>query len=215
MNNDHKLQQDVVAELAWDPSLSSDHIGVTARDGVVTLTGHVATYNQKKAAETAACRVKGLKALVEEIEVRLSSDTKHHDDEIAAAAIARLNWDVAVPMGAVTVKVEKGYVTLTGTVGRHFEKSAAEWDMRALSGVKGVNNNIVIKPSVDSALISDDIRHALHRSWLSDGNIKVSAADGRVSLTGHVDTWRDREMAEAIAWAAPGATWVNNEIKIP
>jgi osmotically-inducible protein OsmY len=215
MSTDSQLKTDILAELAWEPSISADHIGVTAKNGVVTLTGHVETFSQKKAAETAAGRVKGLKALAEEIEVRLPFDIKHHDDEIAAAAIARLNWDVSVPLGAVTVKVEKGQVTLTGTVGRLFEKSAAEWDMRALSGVKGVTNNIVIKPSVDSALIGDDIRHALHRSWLSDGNIKVSAADGRVHLTGHVDTWRDREVAEAIAWAAPGATWVNNDIKIP
>lgn len=214
MNTDHQLKTDVLAELAWEPSISADHIGVTAKDGVVTLSGHVETFSQKKAAETAACRVSGLKGLAEEIEVRLPGHIKHNDDEIATAALARMNWDVVVPLNAVKVKVEKGFVTLTGTVEQYFQKSAAEWDVRALSGVKGVTNNIVIKPRVDSATISEDIRHALHRSWLSDDNIKVSATGGKVHLTGKVDNWRDRELASATAWAATGTTWVDNDIRI-
>ncbi len=208
------MKQDVIAELAWEPSVSADHIGVTAKDGVVTLSGHVETFSQKKAAETAACRVIGLKGLAEEIEVRLPGHIKHADDEISAAALARMNWDVVVPLNAVKVKVEKGFVNLTGTVDQYFQKSAAECDINALSGVKGVTNNIVIKPRVDSVTIGEDIRHALHRSWLSDDNIKVSASGGKVHLTGKVDNWRERELAFETAWAARGTTWVNNDIQI-
>jgi osmotically-inducible protein OsmY len=115
MKTDHQLKTDVLAELAWEPSISADHIGVTAKNGVVTLSGHVDTYWQKMAAETAAGRVKGVKALAEEIEVRLPLHIKHGDDEIATAALNRMAWDVSVPQDAIRVKVEKGHVTLTGT----------------------------------------------------------------------------------------------------
>lgn len=213
MNNDHKLKTDVLAELAYEPSISADHIGVTAKDGVVTLTGHVDTYWQKRAAETAAGRVKGVQAIAEEIEVRLPFHIKHGDDEIAAAAINRMAWDVSIPSDAIKVKVEKGFVTLTGTVEQHYQKEAAGWDVQSLLGVTGVANQTVVKPKVDTSTISDDIQHALHRTWFSD-NIKVSATGGKVHLTGKVDTWRDRELAAATAWAAAGTTSVSNDIRI-
>lgn len=214
MTNDHQLKQDVLAELAWEPSISADHIGVTAKDGVVTLSGHVETYRQKRAAETAVGRVKGVKGLAEEIEVRLPQHIKQGDDEIAAAALSHMSWDVSVPKDAVKVKVEKGYVTLTGMVDQYYQKDAAAWDVRSLLGVTGVANQITVKPHVDSLTIRDDIRHALHRSWLYDENINVTADGGKVHLTGKVKNWRERELAAATAWAAPGTTFVNNEIKI-
>ncbi len=214
MNNDHQLKTDVLAELAWEPSISADHIGVTAKDGVVTLSGHVETYWQKMAAEKAAGRVKGVKALAEEIEVRLPLHIKHGDDEIAAAALNRISWDVAVPKDAVKIRVEKGFVTLTGTVDQHYQKDAAAWDVRPLTGVTGVANQITVKPHPDSLTISDDIRHALHRSWLLDDNIKVSATGGKVHLTGNVTNWHDRELAAATAWAAAGTTSVSNDILV-
>lgn len=214
MNNDHQLKQDVLAELAWEPSISADHIGVTAKDGVITLHGHVATYWQKQAAETAAGRVKGVKAIAEEIEVQLPLHLNHGDDEIAAAALNRMMWDVSVPEDAVKVKVEKGFVTLTGTVDEYFQKEAAAWDVRPLVGVVGVSNQIAVKPRPDTLTISDDIRHALHRSWMFDDNIKVSATGGKVHLTGNVETWHDRELAAATAWAAAGTTTVTNDILV-
>jgi len=125
MNSDHKLKADVLAELAWEPSVNADHIGVTAEDGVVTLTGHVDTYWQKHAAETATGRVQGVKALVEEIEIRLPFHAKRTDDEIAAAALGRLSWDSAIPEDAVKVKVDNGIVTLTGQVDWHYQREAA------------------------------------------------------------------------------------------
>lgn len=213
MNSDHQLKTDILAELAYEPSISADHIGVTAKDGVVTLMGHVETYWQKRAAEAAAGRVKGVKAIAEEIEVRLPLHIKHGDDEIAAAAVNRLAWDVSVPSDSVKVKVEKGFVTLTGTVDQYYQKEAAAWDVQSLMGVTGVANQTVVKSKVDTRTISDDIQHALHRTWFSD-NIKVSATDGKVHLTGKVDTWRDRELAAATAWAAAGTTSVSNDIRI-
>lgn len=213
MNSDHQLKADILAELAYEPSISADHIGVTTKDGVVTLMGHVETYSQKRAAEAAAGRVKGVKAIAEEIEVRLPLHIKHGDDEIAAAALNRLAWDVSVPSDSIKVKVEKGFVTLTGTVDKHYQKEAAAWDVRSLMGVTGVANQTVVRPEVATQTISDDIRHALHRTWFSD-NIKVSATGGKVHLTGNVDTWRDRELAAATAWAAAGTTSVSNDIGI-
>lgn len=214
MNNDHQLKTDVLAELAYEPSISADHIEVTAKNGVVTLSGHFDTYWQKMAAETAAGRVKGVKALAEEIDVRLPLHIKHGDDEIATAALNRMAWDVSVPQDAVKVKVEKGHVTLTNTVNQYYQKDAAAWDIRPLTGVTGVTNQITVKPQPNSLTISDDIRHALHRSRMFDENIKVSATGGKVHLTGNVESWHDRELAAATAWATAGTTSVSNDIPV-
>ena len=138
MNNDHKLKTDILAELTWEPGVNADHIGVTANDGVVTLSGHVNSFWQKQVAEAAAGRVQGVKAIAEEIEVRLPLHCKRNDDEIAAAALNRLAWDTSVPKDAVLVKVEKGFVTLTGQVDWHFQRESAPIS-RSLSGVTGVD----------------------------------------------------------------------------
>jgi osmotically-inducible protein OsmY len=215
MSNDSQLQQAVLSELNWEPSVVAAHIGVAVNAGVVTLTGHVCNYAQKHAAETAAGRVKGVKAVAEELEVRLAFDAKRDDGDIAAAAIDRLAWDVSVPRDAVEVKTENGWVTLTGQVAWHFQKEAAEQDIRPLLGVVGVSNQITIKPQVNTANVSDNIMHALHRSWLFDPKtIIVTAADGNVRLTGSVTSWHDRQVAAETAWAAPGVTGVENDIAV-
>jgi osmotically-inducible protein OsmY len=213
MNNDTALQQAVQAELGWEPSVIAAHIGVTARAGVVTLTGHVENYANKHAAETAARRVKGVKAVAEEIEVRLPFETKRNDEEIAAAAIDRLAWDVSVPRDAVKVKVEKGWVTLTGQVDWHYQHEAAQQDVRRLWGVVGVSNLIAIRPRVNVSNLSDDITHALHRSWNFDPQtIHVTADAGKVRLTGTAHSPHDRQTAAMTAWSAPGVTSVENDI---
>ena len=132
MTTDSDLKKAVLDELSWEPSVNAAHIGVTAHAGVVTLTGHVENYMHKLAAEKAASRVKGVKAVAEEIEVKLPYDFKRSDEDVAAAAIDRLGWNSTIPNGAIQVKVEKGWITLTGTVDWHFEKDVAEQDMRAL-----------------------------------------------------------------------------------
>lgn len=214
MQTDKQLQKAVTEELSWEPSIKAAHIGVAADDGVVTLTGHVDTYMEKQAAEKAARRVKGVKAVAEEIEVKLAFDVKRTDADIAAAALNRLEWDVEVPDDAIRIKVEKGWVTLTGEVEWHFQQLAAERDVRALLGVVGVSNQTSIKPRVNEKNISENIRHALHRSRFDAKTINVSAKGGEVHLTGTADSWYERQLAATTAWAAPGATNVQNDITI-
>jgi osmotically-inducible protein OsmY len=215
MSSDSQLQQAVLAELKWEPSVTAAHIGVTAKGGVVALTGHVESFVEKHAAETAAGRVKGVRAVAEELEVRLPFETKRGDEEIAAAAIERLSWDVSVPRDAIKVKVEKGWVTLTGEVDWRFQEQAAEQDVRGLFGVVGISNQTSIKPRVDVSGLSDDITHALHRSvYFDPKEVTVSAKGGKVKLTGTVHSWHDRQVAASTAWAARGATAVENDIAI-
>ena len=214
MSADTELQKAVLAELNWDPRVPAGHIGVVADGGIVTLTGHAENYADKYAAERAARRVRGVRGVSEEIEVRLNHLGKRTDDEVVAAVLHRLSWDVSVPRG-ITPTVEDGWVTLTGEVGWRFEKDAAAQDIRRLAGVVGVSNEITIRPRVDVGTMEDDITHALHRSWLVDPKlVSVSAEGGTVTLTGTVATLHDRRVAEATAWAAPGAISVVNLLAI-
>ena len=215
MAQDHDLQQAVLAELAWEPSVTAAHLGVSAKSGVVTLTGHVEAYSEKMAAEQAALRVRGVKAVAEEIEVRLPFERKRGDDDIAAAAVERLAWSTGVPADRFTVKVENGWVTLSGMADWYYQKEEAGLDVRRLMGVVGLTNRITVKPRVDTSSLSDDINHALHRSWFFDASdLQVSAQGGRVHLTGSVGSQHDRQSAAATAWAAPGATDVINDITV-
>ena len=214
MSDDTTLKQNVLDQLNWEPSVTAAHIGVTARDGVVTLSGHVESFMQKWAAEKAASRVKGVKAVAEELEVRLPFDIKRGDEEIAAAAMQRLSWDASVPRDAVKVKVEKGAVTLSGEVDWHYQKEAAGWDVTGLLGVLRVSNEITIKPRANAANISENIRKALHRLWFDPKTITVTVDGGNIRLAGSVSDWHDRRVAEDTAWAVPGATKVGNDIVI-
>lgn len=210
-----KLQKAVLAELRWDPSVPAAQIGVTAHDGVVTLTGHTSSYAAKHAAEQAAARVDGVKAIAEEIDVQLDSRFVRGDEAIAAAIVERLSWDTTVPKDAVTAQVEDGRVSLRGEVHWHFEKEAAEAAVRTLAGVVNVMNHVTVKPRVDVVDVGNDIRNALHRSWFFDGDtIKVAVDGGTVRLTGSVESLHDRRLAEKTAWAAPGAVKVDNMLEV-
>jgi osmotically-inducible protein OsmY len=211
---DAGLKASVLAELAWEPSVTAAHVGVTARDGVITLTGHVQRFAEKQAAEFAAMRVKGVKAVAEEIEVKLPFDVKRSDEDIARAAIDRLAWDSTLPKDSVKVSVQNGWITLTGEVGWHFEHDAAAQEVRRLWGVVGVNNQIKLRPRVDTYDLGNAISDALRRSYYSADDIHVSADGGKISLTGHVKSWNERELAGTTAWAAPGATDVENHLII-
>ena len=214
MSQDRQLQEAVLAELAWEPSITAAHIGVAADHGVVTLTGHVDNWWQKHAAEMATSRVKGVKGVAEELDVRLPFSVKRDDEDIARAAVDRLGWEASVPHDAIKVKVEKGWVTLSGQVPWHFEKEAARRVVGGLMGVVGVSDNITIKPRADAHNISGDIRVALHRSWFAPDTVHVTADGGKVKLTGTVDTLSERRTAAATAWAAAGTTDVVNQLVI-
>jgi osmotically-inducible protein OsmY len=214
-NTDLRIRQDVLDELDWEPSVDAAHIGVSARDGVVTLTGHVESYIEKLAAERAARRVKGVKALAQEIEVNLPSAKRTSDDEIAARAVRMLEWDVAVPHDGISVTVDHGVLTLSGQVDWRYQSEEAEADARKLTGVRDVVNSIKVKPRPGSRDIHARICDALERSADLEANrISVSIEDGKVVLAGTVGAWNERMTAEDAAWAAPGVIAVDNRITI-
>jgi len=212
--SDQSLQQSVIDELEWEPSVNAAHIGVTANNGVVTLAGDVGSYSEKWAAERAAGRVAGVKAVVEQLSVRYPFETPD-DDDIAASATQALSWDMEVPEDKVSIKVEKGWITLSGNVDWYFQSSAAEADVRKLRGVVGVTNDIHIKPRVQALDVKNKIKAAFARSSQFDGNnISVAADGGKVTLTGNVDSWYERTLAEDTAWSAPGVTQVEDRLTV-
>jgi osmotically-inducible protein OsmY len=212
---DQSLKQSVLDELAWDPSVTEAHIGVTARGGVVTLTGHVGSYAEKCAAEHVVGRISGVKAIAEELEVHYLYDVGHGDEDIAKQALNVLAWDLSVPKDMVKVKVEKGWITLSGDVNWYYQKHAAEMDVRKLLGVMGLSNQITIKPSVQASDIRNKIRAAFERNAeFEAGNIVVSTEGGKVTLSGKVDSYYERTLAENTAWSAPGVTEVSDLISI-
>jgi osmotically-inducible protein OsmY len=211
--SDLELQRDVLDELEFEPSINAAHIGVTANKGVVTLTGFVTSYAEKLAAERAARRVKGVKAIAEEIEVRLPSDTKHADDEIAARAVNILKWQVGLPADRITVKVERGIVTLGGEVEWRFQKTEAEGAIHKLTGVVEVFNQIRIAAPAHAHEVREKIQKALQRSAGLDAlGITVRTDGGKVVLNGKVRAWYERELAEQAAWSAPGVSAVEDHI---
>ncbi len=212
---DSELRSLVLEELEWEPSVDAAHIGVVAQDGVVTLSGFVESFAEKMAAERAARRVKGVRAIAEEIEVRVPSHRKGADDEIAHRAVSLLNWDIEVPGERLGVKVEHGVVTLTGDVDWQFQKHAAERDIRRLSGVTGVINAIVVRPSVAPGVVRERIEAALRRhAELEATGLEVAVSGGMVTLRGTVNTAWERSAAEDAAWAAPGVSQVVNQISV-
>lgn len=212
---DTKLQHDVLAELEWDPSVDASQIGVTAKDGVVTLTGVVSSFADKMAAERAAKRVYGVRAVANDIEVKLPGGTERSDTEIAAAAVNALKWDTSVPGEAITVTVRNGWITLEGEVEWFYQKDASERAVRLLKGVKGVVNNIKVKSRVKPGDIKDKIEEAFKRNAEIDARrITVETQDGKVILSGRVRSWAERDEAEQAAWSAPGVTAVENHITV-
>ena len=216
MRTDTELQHAVMEELAWEPSVDAAEIGVSAESGIVTLSGIVKSLPQKWAAEKAAQRVLGVKAVTDEIVVKLPGDSELSDTEIAGAAVNALDWNAPVPRGCLKVVVTHGWITLEGTVQFHYERVGAEYAVRGLTGVKGVTNLISVKPPQTSPKdIKRRIEQAFERAAdLEAQTISVEAKDGKVILRGTANSWAERERAELAAWAAPGVWHVENEILV-
>lgn len=213
--DDKQLRQNVTDELAFEPSLDAASIGVAAEHGVITLSGHVTTYPQKMAAERAVWRVKGVKGLAQEIEVRVPGHKRRADDEIAQRAVNILAWNEEVPHDAVKVRVSDGWVTLSGEVSWNHQRKAAEAAVRELSGVVGVFNQIELATRVQSADIKQRITSALTRHARLEADRIGIAVDGTtVTITGDVDSWDERVAVESAAWAVSGVRNVIDRLRI-
>jgi osmotically-inducible protein OsmY len=215
MKDDKGLQSNVLDELQWEPSIEAAEIGVAAHEGVVTLTGRVPTFSDKVTAERVAKRVHGVKAVANDIEVHLPSLGDHTDTDIAQAAVSALKWKPFVPEERIKVSVSKGWVTLEGDVDWHYQRESAEEGVRHLLGVRGVVNQITVKPKASATDVKVRIEAAFRRSAELDAEkVDVETHNGKVTLRGHVRSWAERQEAERTAWSAPGVTHVNNLIAI-
>ena len=214
--NDKELRQLVLDELEFEPSIDAANIGVAAESSVITLTGYVPSYAQKLAAERAAWRVKGVKGIAQEIEVRLPGHTRSNDDEIAQRALSILAWSTLVPSGAIRVKVSDGWITLSGQVDWNYQRDAALSEVRKLSGVIGVVNSIELKPNAQVGDVKQRILDALKRHAEVEANrIRVDVRnDGTVRIEGEVDNWDEQQAVERAVWSASGVRAVDDRLRI-
>jgi osmotically-inducible protein OsmY len=213
MKSDSDLRRDVERELEWDPSVNERHIGVAVDDGVVTLTGRVGSFSERSRAERAVERVAGVRGIANEIEVK--SEYERTDADIAKAAVDALKWNVMVPSDKVAVKVDRGWVTLTGEVRWDFQRRAAENAIRHLAGIRGITNRVLVRPKVEPDAVKRKIEEAFKRDAILDAlHVTVEVEGSEVVLRGEVRSWTERREAEEAAWSAPGVMTVRNEITV-
>lgn len=215
MKSDAQLQKDVIAEMEWNPAIDTAHVSVSVHDGVVMLQGHVDTYAAKCAVERAVQRVSGVREIAVEIDVKLAPGHQRSDAEIEAAAESLFRWHVLIPSEGLRVRVEEGLVTLEGEVEWDFQRINAEKVVHQLTGVRGLVNNIRLRPQPTPGNINKGIRDALIRHADDEAKrIEVLLDGSTVTLRGHVDSWSERMAAQGAAWSAPGIEKVVNELRI-
>jgi len=215
MKTDRQLQNEVLGALEWEPGVDAAKIGVTADTGVVTLRGTVATYHEKFLAERTARRVYGVRAVANDVEVTPPTTMSRSDADIAKAAANALEWDCAVPRGAVVATVADGWITLNGAVSWQFQRMAAEAALRHLYGMKGIINSIAVRPHVHISEVQHKIEDAFRRSAEIDAkHVKVEARGDTVVLTGTVHSLAERDEAERAAWGAPGVVRVEDQLVV-
>jgi osmotically-inducible protein OsmY len=215
MRSDSDIQKDITQEFKWDPRLQNDDLAVGVRDGVVTLAGYVRSYADKVTAERVASRIKGIKAVANDVEIKLPSSWARSDPDIARAALDALKWHTSVPEARIQVKVEQGWVKLEGNVDWYYEHEAAERAVRVLTGVKGVSNLIVVKARPTLSDVKDKIKGALQRGAEFEADrITVEIDDHKAVLRGTVRAYAEKRDAERAARNAPGVTEVDNRLTV-
>ena len=213
--SDAEIKTDVLAELKYEPSVKVTDIGVLVKDGTVTLNGYATNYAEKWEAVRAAKRVAGVTAIADDIKVKLCDSFVRTDGDIATTAANQIKWITSIPTGKVQLTVSDGWITLEGELEWWFEKNEAERAVQSLAGVKGVTNEIKIKPKASAPVIESDIERALERNaLLDDSDIEVAVSGTKVTLRGTVSNYSEREEAVRIAWAAAGVTSVDDQLDI-
>lgn len=215
MKTDYEIQKDVMDELRWEPILSANEIGVAVKNGIVTLSGTVDTFSKKAAAERAASKVSGVKAVAEDLEVKLFNTLKKNDTEIAQAIMTALKWNSSVNEDKIMVKVDNGWVTLEGEAEWLFQKNSAKNSIENLVGVRGITNRIQLTPKVKMNEVKEKINAAFQRhASLDASHIHAGTIGNKVILTGTVRSLAEKNDAEDAAWAAPGVTMVENKLEV-
>lgn len=215
MKSDASLRDDIIDELNWEPSVDSSKIGVAVKDGIVTLSGTVPSFIEKTDAEKAVKRVDGVKAVVQNIDVKLKSTSVRSDEEIAEVALKNLKWNTNVPEENIILKVENGWITLEGEVLWNYQKDAAKSAVRGLIGVKGVNNFIKVESKVQPENLKEKIKKSFVRNASIDAeNVKIDVVGNKAILKGTVQSWAEKRQAERAVWSAPGIFQIENKLEI-
>jgi osmotically-inducible protein OsmY len=215
MNGDMQLKQHIEDELTWEPAVNAAAIGVAVKNAIVTLSGHVTTFAEKRSAEQAVLRIHGVRALANELELKLPSDNSRTDEDIAHAAASIFSWNSSIPKDRIKIQVSHGWVTLEGTVDWHYQRTAAEFAAEDLMGVKGVTNQLTVAPTALRTEVKSQIEAALKRNAEVDAQqINITIQGNKVILSGTVSSMAERIAAERATWKAWGVGWIENHIKV-